>query len=178
MFYRNSNNKLTAHSKISLEGESHFPPSCDVLGGGIRNLAMKRRHFMRLVLASVGLAIPHLVQAYQHKDKAKAIAWLPAEAIGIELVNASFELHENIRGDLRTWNTLDRTHSGLVSYEIVDLDTERTEVSETVTLVVDPGDNQFSFSCDGCQTVGEKRLTITTAYGSESIDFVVVAADL
>ena len=129
---------------------------------------------MRLALVGVGVAVPHLVQAYRHEDSAKAIAWLPAATVEIGLADGSFNLYEKIQGDLRAQNTSSRTHSGIVSYDIFDLDTGRKEVSEIVTLVIDPGDNQFSFSFSGCQTIGNKRLTITTAYGSQHADFVVV----
>lgn len=166
MFHKNSNNTSMA---ASIEREDHIFSSCRP-----KDLGLKRRHFIRLTLASVGLAIPHLVPAYRQEDGAKAIAWLPAATIEIGLVGRSFNLHEDIKGDLRAQNTSSRTHSGRVGYDIFDLDTGQKEVSEIVTLVIDPGDNQFSFSCSGCQTIGNKRLTITTAYGSQHADFVVV----
>ena len=171
MFRKNSNSKLRARSKASIERSSHVLPI-----GDNRNLGVNRRHFIRLALSSIGLAIPHLVQAYRHEDSAEAIAWLPAATIEIGLTNGSFALYENIQGDLRAENTSSRTHSGLVSCDIVDLNTGQKEVSEIVTLVINPGDNQFSFSCSGCQTIGNKRLTITAASGSQHADFIVVSS--
>ncbi|EDX83259.1 Tat pathway signal sequence domain protein [Synechococcus sp. PCC 7335] len=171
MFHKESINRRRPHLVASIEREDHTLPSRKRQGLGV-----KRRHFMKLALAGVGLALPHLVQAYRHEDSAEAIAWLPAATVEISLVNGSFNLCEDIQGDLRAQNTSSRTHSGIVSYDIFDLDTGRKEVSEIVRLVIDPGDNQFSFSCSGCQTIGNKRLTITTAYGSQHADFVVVSA--